>query len=634
MTTAPESRTSLPAFSRADYLLALLAGCAALIVYLLTLAPTVSGEDSGELITAAATLGIPHPPGYPLWCLVGKFFTFFPVGSIAWRVNLSSAVCAAATVSLVLLLVVYVTRMRLAAFMAALAFAFSHEFWEQAVIAEVYALNALLMAACLILLLRWRDTRNDRLLLTCALLFGLGLSNHNTFVLFAPVVAGYVLWADGFSLRRWRVYLAACALCAAGLLVYFYLPLASLRNPPMDWGNPETARGFYEHVTRKQLSFMYWQYPRSVERTLLQWAYCGRFWVLEYTAWVTPVWLAGLWLLWRRSRSLAVLTLVTGVVVVAGFAFIQNFNFDREWLWVMSVFGIPAYLVTALWLGEALAALGRRAGALPALALGMVCAASPLVAYWDVNDKSEYYWTADYARNVLESLAPDAIYISESDHASFGAVYLQAIEHVRPDVAIGRKYGYLSPELMAAIPAEKRNPLWGDKPAGRYESAIFEALLENTARPVYFERGSTLSPESAWRLDPCALVQRAVPKDAPASGGNCWADYRWRNGLERCAARGDNTADIIRYDVHMARANDAFVEQNWDGGLAELAEAVDAYGEEVQSLNNAGAVCARFGGYVEAAEYFRRALAADPDSEVAAANLFRVRRCLKGKTEP
>ena len=67
---------------RRDLLVAGLVALAAETVYLLTLAPTVTAEDSGELITAAYTLGVAHPPGFPLWCLLGKLFQF-PVGSFA-----------------------------------------------------------------------------------------------------------------------------------------------------------------------------------------------------------------------------------------------------------------------------------------------------------------------------------------------------------------------------------------------------------------------------------------------------------------------------------------------------------------------------------------------------------------------
>ncbi|HRK33650.1 MAG TPA: DUF2723 domain-containing protein, partial [Candidatus Hydrogenedentes bacterium] len=80
----PESRYTL---RWPDYFLAACTALTALVVYVMTLGPTITGEDSGELVTAAYTLGIAHPPGYPIWCLLGKVFTFIPFGSVAWRVN-------------------------------------------------------------------------------------------------------------------------------------------------------------------------------------------------------------------------------------------------------------------------------------------------------------------------------------------------------------------------------------------------------------------------------------------------------------------------------------------------------------------------------------------------------------------
>ncbi len=147
-------------FTRGDFRAAMAAGLLALLVYGYTLAPTVTGEDSGELIGAAWALGVPHPPGYPVWTLLAHAFTWIPFGSVGWRVNLLSAVCAAGTVSLLVLIGITVTRSRLASFAAAMIFAFSRVFWEQAMIAEVYALNTFFMA--LLLLIGLRGFREDR----------------------------------------------------------------------------------------------------------------------------------------------------------------------------------------------------------------------------------------------------------------------------------------------------------------------------------------------------------------------------------------------------------------------------------------------------------------------------------------
>jgi len=149
-------------------------------VYLHTLTPTVGLHDSGEMITAAYVLGIPHPTGYPLYCLLGKLWmTILPIGNIANRMNLASALCASLTCMLVYFIVLKVgaglvparivmteqssgltarISSLVPAMVSALMLAFATTFWEQAVIAEKYTLNALFAALIIFILLKWQET--------------------------------------------------------------------------------------------------------------------------------------------------------------------------------------------------------------------------------------------------------------------------------------------------------------------------------------------------------------------------------------------------------------------------------------------------------------------------------------------
>jgi hypothetical protein len=145
-----------------------------LLFYLKTLAPTVlycdptAFPDSVVLQIQAIVLGIPHTTGYPTWVMLTHLFTYLPVGDPAYRANLSSAVYAAAAVLLVYLLCLRLTRRAVPSCVGALLFGLSRDFWSQAVITEVYTLNALFVALIIFLLLLWRDTRDDRyLLLAC-----------------------------------------------------------------------------------------------------------------------------------------------------------------------------------------------------------------------------------------------------------------------------------------------------------------------------------------------------------------------------------------------------------------------------------------------------------------------------------
>ena len=616
-TTAPEGKERV--FHAADYGAALTAALVAMAVYWRTLAPTVTGEDSGEFITAAWSLGIPHPPGYPTWCMLAHLFTWLPRGCVAWRVNLMSSVFGAGTVFLIALLIILLTRSRPAGLCGGLALAFSREFWEQSVIAEVYTLNAFVVAACVLLLLRWHQTRRDRLLYGFALLYGLGLGVHNTFILLGPLFALFLFLSDLPTLR-WKTYAALVGIGALGSLAYLYLPVRSPANPAMDWGNPESLQNFWDVIRRKQLSFQLTENPRELGRFLRQMAVMGGFWWREFTPWVGAFGAAGVLILLRRQLAYGLFLCALAFTTMAGFAFIQNFNFDKEWLWVMTVFNIPGYMVTAVSIGVALDAVGRlRGGQWLAMAAAAVCVVSPLAQHWHHNDKSEHYWARDYAMNVLNSLSPDAIYIPDADHQSFPAVYLQAVEGVRPDIFIGRKCGYLEPALLAGMPEPVRAAI-GEFPRRRDEPRIIAWLLENTDRPLYMSVPPRLPPGTGAHIAQAGLVYRVLRPGETMDTRDYWAGYQWHT-LGPGDARGDFTAELILYEIAVAKAKEHLRAGDTQNGLALLEEALGHYGRDPVVLNNIGVIAAKADLYEAAEGYFREALSLYPRQSAARRNL-------------
>ncbi len=612
-----------PKGHQSGYVAALAAAAVAMAVYWCTLAPSITGDDSGEFVTAAYTLGIPHPPGYPLWCLLAHAFTHLPFGTVAWRVNLMSAVFGAATVFVVAHLILMVTRNRLAAFAGAVALAFSREFWEQSLITEVYTLNAFFIALCLWLVWRWHEHRNDRTLYLFALAYGLSLANHNTMVVLGPVFALYILCVDGWSAGRWPIYAKMLGLAALGSLVYLYLPLRSMANPPMDWGNPETLSNFWGVVRREQYAFMVWQYPRGLERFCHQMAVWGAFWLREFTPLLAPIGLLGLGILLRRRTGHALLLLAIGLVTVLSATLMQNFGFDREWRWVMTVFGIPAYMVTAVGIGVALDWLYQWYwGRYMAWALAATCVVVLLSSNGRHNNLSRYQWTEDYAKNLLTSMEEDAIFIPEADHQSFPATYMQAVEGLRKDITIGRKYGYIDMGLVPDLP-EDRKRIMGEFPPRRYEPEIFAWLLAHTGRPVYFSKPPKLSKESGIRFQRAGLLHRALRPGETPLPRDYWAWYRW-HALEPADTRGDHTAALILYEITMADAAEAFAKGDPFSGARHIEEALVIYGRDVTSLNNAGVACARAGLREQARAYFQEALNRSPNNFAAQSNSARI----------
>ena len=204
-----------PFFRRVDWIAFWITLLVSLAAYVLTLAPTVSLEDSGELVVAADYLGVPHPPGYPIWTLLAwlfqwvfHFVTYEGQPNRAWSVGFMSAFFGAVACATLALLVSRSGYDMLRAIPGAvtslgsratdcvvggggvaggLLFAFSPVLWSQSVIVEVYSLNAFFLSIILLLTYRWMcRPHEDLMLYTAAFLFGLGLTNHQS-LLFAVV---------------------------------------------------------------------------------------------------------------------------------------------------------------------------------------------------------------------------------------------------------------------------------------------------------------------------------------------------------------------------------------------------------------------------------------------------------------
>lgn len=235
-------------------------------LYVLTLAPDVAGADTGEFQFVPYVLGIAHPPGYPLYTLLGRAFCFLPFGSVAYRMNFMSAFFAAATVSLTYLTAMRAVRWiepseeylptalaaRLAAVFGAAVLAVSATWWSQSVVAAVRTLNGFFIALCLLLVIQWSVSRQTRWLYWLALAVGLGLTHHSPSV--GTAAAGLVIfilavdWRVVADLRRLASLLG---LVIAPLGIYLYLPIRSLMGAPFDPARPTTVESFLSLVTAR-----------------------------------------------------------------------------------------------------------------------------------------------------------------------------------------------------------------------------------------------------------------------------------------------------------------------------------------------------------------------------------------------
>ncbi len=207
-----------------------------LCVYLLTLAPSVLGGDAGELQFVPYILGLPHPTGYPLICLLGKLWSYIPIGTVAYRMNLLSAVFASLAALGFYLTARRFTRSSISSLLGALTLALSHAFWSQAVISDKYAFNALFVVLISGLALVLIDKPEPARLYILAFFLGLSLTHHRSSILFGPPL----LLAIGFKAKKIPlkpgIIAKALLLSVAPLILYVYIPIAATKGlPPGTW---------------------------------------------------------------------------------------------------------------------------------------------------------------------------------------------------------------------------------------------------------------------------------------------------------------------------------------------------------------------------------------------------------------
>lgn len=464
-------------------------GALTFLVYLRTLAPGVFGFDSAELSTGAHTLGIVHPPGYPLYLLLAKSFTLLPLRDVAFRLNLMSAVFASLTVVLVFRLLWRWTGRRDAAWAAAGWFSASIHFWQMALVAEVYTLHTFFLALNLLLLSEWHASGDRRALLAFAFAYGLSLSNHTSGILFAPGYGWLVLSGVRSVRRDWRVLAAAPALFVLGLAPYLYLPLRAAADPPLNYVGTyygkdlTTLAGVWWMVSGQAYRFFAFGYdwpqvPAEFTKFL------GSFW-RDYLGVGVLMGIGGWAPSWRRAPRQVV---GWSLIFAANVVFFANYRvMDKDTMF------LPAYLVWTPFVAAGLKALGRpvrravdrqawqewwkpvRAG----LLVGLVPLAIAL--NWRWVDMSRMDGPRLFAQQVLETAAPNSLVMADWSSAVV-LEYFQLVERQRPDleiynrsrVGVARFYGMWRTGLPPGVILERID-----------EEELAVVNREITRRPVY-----------------------------------------------------------------------------------------------------------------------------------------------------
>lgn len=406
-------------------------GLLALLVYTRTLCRTVYVGDSGELTAAVYTMGIAHPPGYPLYILMGKAFCVL-VGKAnpALRLNLFSAFCAAFAVGAFDLVFQEMGFSRWIAASTALTVAFGASLWSQATIARVYAPAAGAMSLVYYFSGRWVvDPTEVRWLSFAGGFIGAGAAFHPMVLAMLPAMVVMVAIRRPILLGEFRGVIWI-AWILPGLLLYLWVPLRALSHPRVRWGNLTTRRELFRYFFRGAYwKFRYVRAPWQLGQVAIFYLFrAGKeYGVLGGIAIVGGIAVAG-----RASPALLAMVLV----IFAGNAAFMILHGRRE-----DIFYWPRYMIAG-WLALAIPMAWGWSWGLGFLPHGMEGPAAlllPLVAFtrgFSRRDLSRHRYALEYGSQILRDLPENSALIARDDNVMFPLMYLKYVEKVRPDVKL------------------------------------------------------------------------------------------------------------------------------------------------------------------------------------------------------
>ena len=433
--------------------------------YLTTIGSTLAFWDCGEFIATAYILGVPHPPGTPLYQLVAHLFTMLPFQEKAFSVNLMSTITGALTALFIYLITVKILvqwrgtpkgprdRMIMysSAACAALAAAFSGSHWSDAIEAEVYAPSAFIMTFITWLMVRWGEryrepgSRNSLVLICFLIAISVGL--HLGTALVFPAFVVFALVVDWRIFTDARLVVLAVFAIILGLSNHLYLPIRSSLNPRIDEADPQRWTAFKDCILRKQykpMTIFVRQAPWSFQFSMF-WRYFSEQWTGAGGSWTILLMLAGAFgavIHYLKHRRTFIL--IAGLFLMLTLFLIVYMNFTDHEVRDRDYFYAHGFIFFCPWIGVAFAYLADLTASTKwsrwltpvALAVMIAFTFSSYFVNFRTHDRRGDYNAHDYGYNMLATVAPNGLIFTNGDNDTFPLWFIQEVKNFRKDVRV------------------------------------------------------------------------------------------------------------------------------------------------------------------------------------------------------
>ena len=404
------------------------------LYFLSQLAPTVVYGDSAEFVIGAYKLTIVHSSGYPLYLLLGKLFTFIPIGDIGYRVNLMSAFFGALTSSFVFLIILDLVQSFFVSLISTFTLTFSFTFSFLSTIAEVYTLNSLFLAILIYILMQWKKKEEKKFLFLFSFFLGLSLTNHLTILLFFPSFLIYFLLEKSRISLKISDFEKTIAFFILGLLPYLYIPIVSFTSTEtIFWQKIKSLRELLLFVSGSPFKVLLLnqsllEFLNSILKFLV-------FLLFQFPGLATIFGVIG-FLECRKNKKEE--SILFSVIFFFLFLFVINYKIGDIYH-----FYLPCYLIFSIWVGFGIMWLWKRTPEekkfriLFALTILLMFIFYPLTyKIVDISVRSyKSFYFLDTSRMGLISTEKDSVIICDWSYATLFR-YWQMIYKIRRDVIV------------------------------------------------------------------------------------------------------------------------------------------------------------------------------------------------------
>lgn len=480
-----------------------------LFLYGWTTPRLVALEDDGLFISNLHFFGVAHPPGYPIHTLLGTiFYHILPFGTPAFKGHFFSGFAAAGACVAIYAIVAMLVRGRIFAYLGGMAYGVSDTFWSQAIIAEVYSLNAMfffiVMALCLLYggNVGRSGRQHRRLFMAITIIYGMAVANHYPLLGLGSIALGLVVLSQIGNIFP-RVFLGALGVFLGAAPAYVLMVWRSGWNPaenPANFYGPIGLLGMNEREKIVDFPFYFGRSGYSgvdkqsgvgLEDKLAFAESLGNDMLWQFTPLGFAFVAIGFCVMARSRFNWLWASLFTGWFMTS-FLLVYLLDFKAEFIWMAAfrVYHLLAFGIMAIWLaiGAAWSAdRFMRFSPLAARAFGTAALASVVTftvsTHWEKNNRKDYSWAHDLAVAKLSSVEPNAVLFTFDD-LDLPVGYLHFVEGLRPDLKVYNDqalvYGdRLYSPLMPDYPPPQN-------PAAASKTSILRRFIENTDRPIYY----------------------------------------------------------------------------------------------------------------------------------------------------